>query len=108
MILIADSGGSKTDWRFIQKDGSIGQANAQGFNAYYQPIEDLKKSIKESVLPAVKENVTRYFFMARAHRPSTADRNAFTCHRWRRSWFHHRVVDGTIAEPFASRGRLSL
>jgi len=62
MILIADSGGSKTDWRFIREDGTIGQANALGFNAYYQPIDDLKKNIRDAVLPMIKEKVHEIFF----------------------------------------------
>lgn len=63
MILIADSGGSKTDWRLIQKDGSIGQASAPGFNPYYQPIEDLKKNVQEIVLPKVNNShVNKIFF----------------------------------------------
>jgi len=55
MILIADSGGSKTDWRFIMTDGTIGQASSVGFNPYYQPIEDLHANISTSLLPALKE-----------------------------------------------------
>ena len=43
MILIADSGGSKTDWRLLLNDGTIKQASAPGFNPYYQAIEDLKR-----------------------------------------------------------------
>jgi glucosamine kinase len=63
MILIADSGGSKTDWRLIQKDGSIGQASAPGFNPYYQPIEDLKKNVQEILLPKINEDpVQKIFF----------------------------------------------
>lgn len=54
MILIADSGGSKTDWRFIHSDGTIGQASSPGFNPYYQPADDLKRIIRESLLPAIK------------------------------------------------------
>lgn len=53
MILIADSGGSKTDWRFIRKDNTIGQAHSPGFNPYYQPIGDLTKSIQDVLLPAL-------------------------------------------------------
>jgi N-acetylglucosamine kinase-like BadF-type ATPase len=64
MILIADSGGSKTDWRLIQKNGSIGQASAPGFNPYYQHIDDLRKNVNESVLPLVKEKVNKIFFYA--------------------------------------------
>jgi N-acetylglucosamine kinase-like BadF-type ATPase len=63
MILIADSGGSKTDWRFIQKDGSIGQASAPGFNPYYQPIDDLKKNVQEILLPKIlNDSVDKIFF----------------------------------------------
>jgi glucosamine kinase len=65
MILIADSGGSKTDWRLIQKDGKIGQASAPGFNPYYQPIEDLKKNIQEILLPKIddrNDQVDQIFF----------------------------------------------
>lgn len=63
MILIADSGGSKTDWRLIRNDGSIAQANAPGFNPYYQPIEDLKKNVQEIILPQVNgRTVDKIFF----------------------------------------------
>jgi glucosamine kinase len=64
MILIADSGGSKTDWRLIQKNGAIGQASAPGFNPYYQHIDDLRKNVNETVLPLVKEKVNKIFFYA--------------------------------------------
>jgi glucosamine kinase len=62
MILIADSGGSKTDWRMIDRKGVITQANCAGFNPYYQPIGDLKKSIEETLLHRVSEPVTKIFF----------------------------------------------
>ena len=62
MILIADSGGSKTDWRLLENDGKIDQASAPGFNPYYQPIDDLKKSVKEILVPKIKNNVTKIYF----------------------------------------------
>ncbi len=62
MIIIADSGGSKIDWRLLKRDGSIGQANSVGFNPYYQPIEHLKKIAEESLLPQVKEEVSKIFY----------------------------------------------
>ena len=62
MILIADSGGSKTDWRFIDKNGRVSQASAPGFNPYYQPVEDLKKSVTEFILPKVNGSVSKIFF----------------------------------------------
>lgn len=64
MILIADSGGSKTDWRLILKDGSIDQASAPGYNPYYQPVEDLKKNVREILLPKIGDDdaVKQIFF----------------------------------------------
>jgi glucosamine kinase len=62
MILIADSGGSKTDWRLLEADGTIDQAGTPGFNPYYQPIEDLKKNVHEVLLPRIKQPVTKIFF----------------------------------------------
>src|SRR5579859_326280 len=62
MIIVADSGGSKIDWRLLKKDGTIGQANSAGFNPYYQPLEHLKKIIRESLLPQVHETVSKIFY----------------------------------------------
>ena len=65
MILIADSGGSKTDWRLVSKNGNINQANAPGFNPYYQPIDDLKKNVQDILLPIVngeQEAVDQIYF----------------------------------------------
>jgi len=62
MIIIADSGGSKTDWRLLKTDRSIAQVSSPGFNAYYQPIDDLKKAVQNSLLPEVREDVTKIFF----------------------------------------------
>jgi glucosamine kinase len=62
MIIIADSGGSKIDWRLIKKSGAISQAHSAGFNPYYQPIDDLHNSIKQVLLPIVEEPVTKVFF----------------------------------------------
>ena len=62
MIIIADSGGSKIDWRLIESNGTIGQASAPGFNPYYQPIEDLKKNVQDLLLPKINEQVNKIFF----------------------------------------------
>ena len=62
MIIIADSGSSKIDWRLLKTDERILQANCPGFNPYYQPIEDLKRNIRETLVPIVAERVTKIFF----------------------------------------------
>jgi glucosamine kinase len=62
MIIIADSGSSKIDWRLLAQDGTIQQASSPGFNPYYQPLDHLKTSIRESLIPVVQGNVTKVFF----------------------------------------------
>ena len=62
MIIIADSGSSKIDWRLLRSDGKIDQAHSGGFNPYYQPIEDLRKNIQDTLVPIVKEVVNKIFF----------------------------------------------
>lgn len=64
MILIADSGGSKTDWRLVLNNGSIEQASSPGFNPYYQPIEDLRRIVQEILLPKIPggEEVKEIYF----------------------------------------------
>lgn len=62
MILIADSGGSKIDWRLLLTDGTILQANTPGFNPNYHSPEDLRKSVGEILVPLVKEKIDKIFF----------------------------------------------
>jgi len=62
MVLIADSGGSKIDWRVLKIDGTIEQAAGPGFNPYYQQPSDLKASIEENLLPVVTGSVNKIFF----------------------------------------------
>lgn len=62
MILIADSGASKTDWRMIDAQGAISQAQSIGFNPYYQPIDQFEKEVREVLLPQVPGDVTRIYY----------------------------------------------
>jgi len=62
MIIIADSGSSKIDWRLLDGNGTIRQASSAGFNPYYQPLDHLKTSIRESLVPIVTGNVAKVFF----------------------------------------------
>ena len=43
MILIADSGSSKTDWRVIHKNGEVSQYRGVGFNPYYMTAEEMRE-----------------------------------------------------------------
>lgn len=62
MIIIADSGGSKIDWRFIKSDKSIDQAHSPGFNPYYQPIDHLQQIITTELIPKATEPVRKIFY----------------------------------------------
>ncbi|MCU0382565.1 MAG: N-acetylglucosamine kinase [Cyclobacteriaceae bacterium] len=62
MILIADSGASKTDWRIIADDGSITQAQTLGFNPYIQPAEHLERELREMLLPQVPQTPARIYY----------------------------------------------
>ncbi len=51
MILIADSGSTKTDWRLLDKQNSIVQGKTAGFNPFYQTTQDIFTEIQQVLLP---------------------------------------------------------
>ena len=56
MILIADSGSTKTDWCLVNRNGLIKRAVLQGANPYFRSGEDIGKEIKEVLLPELRGN----------------------------------------------------
>ncbi|MBL7850623.1 MAG: N-acetylglucosamine kinase [Cyclobacteriaceae bacterium] len=62
MIIIADSGSSKIDWRLLDSSGAIQQAQSPGFNPYYQPLDHLRSSLREVVAPVARGDVRRIFY----------------------------------------------
>jgi glucosamine kinase len=50
MILIADSGSSKTDWRLIDNQKNIHQFSTIGFNPYFQDTITIANEIRENLL----------------------------------------------------------
>ncbi|MFC5412828.1 N-acetylglucosamine kinase [Larkinella bovis] len=62
MILIADSGSTKTDWRTLSTNGEVNQARTIGFNPYYQDSAAIAAELQTSLLPSVKETVTEVFY----------------------------------------------
>lgn len=53
MILIADSGSTKTAWRQIDTDGVVAQAHTVGINPYYQDTAEIAQMLRENLLPQV-------------------------------------------------------
>ncbi len=57
MILIADSGSTKTDWRVIQADGKIRQFKTPGINPYQQSKEEIEALLDVHLLPQIGSNI---------------------------------------------------
>ena len=62
MLLIADSGSTKTEWRAVDEDGNqIISVITEGLNPYFLSKEKIAMTIGEKILPVV-ENVEKVFF----------------------------------------------
>jgi glucosamine kinase len=62
MLLIADSGSTKTDWRAVDEDGNqIVSVITEGLNPYFISKEKIASTIREKILPAVS-GVEKVFF----------------------------------------------
>lgn len=62
MILIADSGSSKTDWRVIHKDGKISQHRGVGFNPYYMTSEEMAIQMRHDFLVNLESEIDEIHF----------------------------------------------
>ncbi|WP_143962473.1 N-acetylglucosamine kinase [Litoribacter populi] len=62
MILIADSGSSKTDWRTIGHEGQINQFRTVGFNPYYQSLEEMVAGLKQPSLLNIQDEVSQIYY----------------------------------------------
>ena len=51
MIVIADSGTTKTTWQFVDKDGFNQRFNTIGFNPYYQDTDSIYNNIVTGLIP---------------------------------------------------------
>lgn len=62
MILIADSGSTKTDWNLITPDNKAIHIQSVGFNPFFQTADVIENALKNEVLPSVSGNVRHIFF----------------------------------------------
>lgn len=62
MILIADSGSTKTDWRLIDEAGKISQAKTVGLNPYLETKEKMIAVLKEELYPQLEASVREIHF----------------------------------------------
>lgn len=62
MILIADSGSTKTDWRLVSKNGETLSYETIGFNPYFITSASVLNELASSRLTEIKKEVTQVFF----------------------------------------------
>ncbi|MVM32174.1 N-acetylglucosamine kinase [Spirosoma sp. HMF4905] len=63
MLLIADSGSTKTDWRLVDANGIAHAIQTDGFNPYYQTAAQMAATLQTQLIPHLKEAiVTKVFF----------------------------------------------
>lgn len=77
MLLIADSGSSKTGWRLADGKGAVLPFHTEGLNPYYKTIEQLKAVLNNDLiphLPCKAEDVKAiYFYGAGCSVPSKCE-----------------------------------
>ena len=78
MILIADSGSSKTDWRVITHDNKVHQTRTVGFNPYYQTKEDMELGLQTPDLLSWKDIIREVYFYGSGCTSETNKETAFT------------------------------
>jgi N-acetylglucosamine kinase-like BadF-type ATPase len=63
MILIADSGSTKTDWTVLSHTQTVKQVKTKGLNPFFMTEEEITEEIKEALLPELpKGNFDSVFF----------------------------------------------
>ena len=62
MILIADSGSTKVDWRAISPDGSVKELTTEGINPVFQTKEIILDILEEKLVPAFGRDITQVYF----------------------------------------------
>ncbi len=74
MILIADSGSTKTDWNALNHTEVLQNVQTLGFNPMYQEAEDIYEELNKSLLPNLNDkNPTAIYFYGAGC--SSAERN---------------------------------
>ena len=56
MILIADSGSTKTHWNVLDQGRVIGEIFTKGMNPFFQTPEEMGREIERTLLPQLNSN----------------------------------------------------
>ena len=73
MILIADSGSTKTDWCIVFNDTPIKRMGTKGINPFFQSEEEIQQELTHSLLPQLPEGtINSVFFYGAGCTPEKA------------------------------------
>jgi len=62
MILIADSGSTKTNWALVEKGEDKLRLQTEGINPFYRNIEDISDELEKELLPKISGNISAIKF----------------------------------------------
>ncbi len=62
MILIADSGTTKTDWLLVKDNQLIGDIETTGINPYFQDSDEITRKLSHSFREGTKDSVSNIYF----------------------------------------------
>lgn len=62
MVLIADSGSTKTDWRLVDDNGKVTSYHTIGFNPYHVNSDNVLSALASSDLDQIKNTVNKVVF----------------------------------------------
>lgn len=62
MILLADSGSTKTDWVIIETKNEIRSLKTQGLNPFFETTESVYEKLKEKFFDKEKQNIQEIYF----------------------------------------------
>ncbi|HLW20141.1 MAG TPA: hypothetical protein VKX33_07460, partial [Cyclobacteriaceae bacterium] len=89
MILIADSGSSKTDWRVIDDQGKVQQFRTIGFNPFYQTAAEMAVGMQTPDLLQLKGKIAQVFFYGAG---CTSEKNRSTVVQTINSFYEKALV----------------
>ena len=74
MILIADSGSTKTDWCLVDTENGINQSfQTKGLNPRFHTIESIYEELAANLLPKITNSVSHIYFYGAGCSSSHAD-----------------------------------
>ena len=62
MLLVADSGSTKTDWRLVDTNGQTRAIQTDGFNPYYQTCQQIAAIVAGATAAAPEDAVIGQVF----------------------------------------------